>query len=253
VKKTFCLAGAIALLLGISIAARGQTEVTILVPNPIRRSIDKIVPGFESKTGYKLKVTYGKGMGTRDQVARGEFFDVSLMLPPYPEALASGNIDPGSERTLAGLLLGIGIRKGAPKPDVSTVDALKAALLSAKVVAYVDPTIGSDGSSTRIALDKLGVLEQVEAKAKLSPTASATGELVARGEADLCIYYVNEMGNPGLDVVGLLPSQYATPVNVVAFISTHTKNAQAAEALADYLVSPEAEASYAHDGLQPGR
>jgi molybdate transport system substrate-binding protein len=251
VKYLFSSVAACALLLGISLTAHAQTEVTLLVPNPFRRSVDELVPGFESKTGYKLKVTYGKGLGTRRQVSRGEIFDVSILLPPYPEALASGNIDPKSATTLASLTLALAVKKGAPKPDISTPKALKQTLLAAKTVAYVDPTSGSDGSATRDALQKLGVIDLIDSKIKLSATASVTGNSVATGEADLGIFYRNEMDNPGLDVVGLLPKQFATPVKVVAFISTHVKDAKAAKILVDYLSSPDAEALYEKDGLEP--
>src|SRR5580765_3539587 len=146
VKYLFSLVAAGALLLGISSTMRAQTEVTLLAPNPFRGSLDKVAPGFQSKTGYKLKLTLGKGLGTRMQIARGEMFDVSILLPPYPEALASGNIDPKSATTLANLQLALGVRKGTPKPDVSTPDALKQALLAAKTISIVEPTSGSDGA-----------------------------------------------------------------------------------------------------------
>jgi molybdate transport system substrate-binding protein len=242
-----------ALLLGISSSARAQTEVTLLVPNPVRRSLAKLAPGFESKTGYKLKITYGKGLGTKRQIARGENFDVSILLPPYPEALASGNIDPKSATTLASLTLALAVKKGAPAPDISTPKALKQTLLAAKTIAFVDPTSGSDGFATREALQKLGVIDLIDSKIKLSPIASATAEDVVKGEADLCIFYFNEMDNPGIEAVGLLPKQFAPPVKVVAFISTHANDAKAAKALVDYLASPDAEALYKKDGLEPAR
>lgn len=201
------------LLLGIWSSAGAQTEVTLLVPNPFRRSLDKLVPDFESKTGYKVKVTYGRSMGTRQQVARGEIFDVSILLPPYPEALGSGNIDPKSATTLASLTLALGVKKGAPKPEVSTPAALKQALLAAKTIAYVDPTVGSDGFATRDALHKLGVLDLIGSKTKLGANAGVVANFVIKGEADVRIFYLNEMGNPGLDLVGRLPKKFATPVN----------------------------------------
>jgi molybdate transport system substrate-binding protein len=253
VKYLFSFVAAGALFLGISSSARAQTEVTLLAPNPIRRTLDKVLSGFESKTGYKLKVTLGRGLGTRRQVARGEIFDVSILLPPYPEALASGNIDPKSATTLASLTLALGVKKGAPKPDISTPKALTETLLAARTVAFVDPSVGSDGFATRDALEKLGVIDLIDSKIKLAATASATADLVAKGEADLCIFYANEMESPDLDVVGLLPKQFAPPVKVVAFISTHAKDAKAARALVDYLSSPEAEASYKKDGMEPAR
>jgi molybdate transport system substrate-binding protein len=240
-----------ALSFGISSSACAQTQVTLLVPNPFRGSLDKLVPGFESKTGYKVKVTYGRGMGTREQVARGEMFDVSILLPPYPEALASGNIDPKSATTLASLTLALGVKKGAPKPDISTPAAFKQALLGDKTIAYVDPTIGSDGFATREALQKLGVVDLIGSKTKLAPNAGMVANLVIKGEAEVCIFYLNEMGNPGLDIVGRLPKRFATPVKVVAFISTHATDVKAAKSLVSYLASSEAEAAYKKDGLEP--
>jgi molybdate transport system substrate-binding protein len=252
-KYLISLVLAAAVLFGVSSGAHAQTEVSLLVPNPIRRTIAKLVPGFESKTGYKLNVTYGKGLGTRRQIARGEMFDVSILLPPYPEALASGNIDPHSATTLASLTLALGVKKGTARPDISTPKALKQTILAAKTIAFVDPTAGSDGSATREALEKLGVIDLIDSRIQLSPISSATGESVAKGEADLCIYYLNEMTNPGLDVVGSLPKQVATPVKVVAFISTHARDLKAAKALVDYLSSPEAEALYKNEGMEPAR
>lgn len=252
-KYLFWLMAAGALVLGVASSAHAQAEVTLLVPYPFWRSLNTLIEGFESTTGYKLSVTRGGGLGTRRQVSRGEIFDVSILLPPYPEALASGNIDPESATTLANLTLALGVKKGAPKPDISTPEALRQTLLAAETIAVVDPSIGSDGFATREALQKLGVIDLIDSKIKLSRFAGSTGELVATGEADLCIFYLNEMLNPGLDVVGLLPKEFATPVKVVAFISTHVRDARAARALIDYLSSPDAQALYEKDGLEPAR
>ena len=242
-----------ALALGVASSAHAQTEVTLLVPNPFRHSLNTLIEGFESQTGYKLNVTIGGGLRTRRQVSRGEIFDVSILLPPYPEALASGNIDPESATTLASLTLALGVKKGAPRPDISTPDALRQTLLAAESIALVDPSIGSDGSATREALQKLGVIDLIDSKITFARFARLTGELVVTGEADVCIFYLNEMGDPGLDAVGLLPKEFATPVKVVAFISTQVRDARAARALIDYLSSPDAQALYEKDGLEPAR
>lgn len=251
-KSLLSLVAVGSLLLGFSSGAHAQTEVTLLVPNPFRGSLDKLIPQFESQSGYKVKVTHGRGLGTRDQVARGEMFDVSILLPPYPEALASGNIDPKSATILARLTLSLGVKNGAPKPDISTPDALKKALLAANSIAYVDPNIGSDGFSTRTALQKLGVLDSIAAKTKLGATSNVAAELVAKGDAELCIFYYNEMlPNMNVDTVGRLPGEFANPGEIVAFISTHVQDAKAAKALVDYLSSSVVEASYQKDGLLP--
>jgi molybdate transport system substrate-binding protein len=253
-KRLLSFVAAVALLLGLSTGARAQTEVSILMPNPVRGALDKLIPQFESQSGYKVKLTHGRGLGTRDQVAHGEMFDVSILLPPYPEALASGNIDPKSATTLASLTLSLGVKKGALKPDISSPEALKKVLLEANSIAYVDPNVGSDGFSTRDALQKLGVLDAIASKTKLGANANAAAAIVAKGDADVCIFYFNEMlPNTSVDTVGRLPGQFANPGQVVAFISTHTQDAKAAKALLDYLSSPDAEASYKADGLIPGR
>jgi molybdate transport system substrate-binding protein len=251
VRQGFSFVAIGALFFAIPLTAGAQTEVSLLAPNPVRAEIMKVVPGFEAKTGNKVKVTFGRGLGTRDQIARGEKFDVSILLPPFPEALASGNIDPKSETTLAMLTLGLGVKQGAPKPDISTPEALKQALLAAKTIAYVDPMIGSDGFATRQTLEQLGVVDQISSKTKLSGTSRMAGNDVIAGNADLCIFYLNEMDLPGLDVVGRLPGKLANPGRVVAFISTHVTDAKVAKALVDYLSSPEIEATYKADGLEP--
>jgi molybdate transport system substrate-binding protein len=254
VKRVFLLGAVVAALMPGASMTLAQTEVSLLAPNPFRRTLDKVTGGFEPRTGYKLNVTLGRGVGTRQQIARGEMFDVSILLPPYPEALASGNVDPKSATVLARLVLAVGVKKGAVRPDVSSVEALRRALLAARTIAYVDPNIGSDGAATRDALQKLGVLDQVSGKARIAGTASASAELVGKNEAEICIFYRNEMGeNPNVDVVGTLPAAFAPPTDVVAFVSTHARDAVAAKALVDYLASPESEAVYAKDGLLPGR
>ena len=253
-KSVFFLGSMAAVMLGAASVALAQTEVSLLAPNPFRGTLDKVAGGFEPKTGYKLKITLGRGMGTRQQVARGEMFDVSILLPPYPEALASGNIDPKSATVLAKLVLAVGVKKGAARPDMSSAEALKRTLLAARTIAWVDPNIGSDGAATRDALQKLGVLDQISGKSRIVANAGAAAELVGKDEAEICIFYRNEMGaNPKVDVVGTLPAAFAPPIDVVAFISTHARDAVAAKALVDYLASRESEAVYEKDGLLPRR
>src|SRR6266852_3650124 len=111
-SSIFCV-----LMLGISDSARAQSEITLIAPGGIRAAIEQLIPGFESKTGRKVKATFGSGGGTRQQVARGEAFDVPIVQPPYPEVLASGNVVATSATPLANVAVGIAVRKGAPKPN----------------------------------------------------------------------------------------------------------------------------------------
>src|SRR6266849_5060747 len=115
----------VTLVLGSSNSARAQSEVTLIAPGGIRAAIEQLIPGFERKTVHKVKATFGSGGGTKQQVARGEAFDVPIVQPPYPEVLASGNVVASSETPLASVSVGVAVRQGAPKPDISTPDAVK--------------------------------------------------------------------------------------------------------------------------------
>ncbi|PYU27441.1 MAG: hypothetical protein DMG32_06985 [Acidobacteria bacterium] len=250
---------AVALLLGNSHGARAQTEITLLAPGPLgRETMDKLIAGFESKTGDKVKVTYGQGSrdtppyGTRQLVARGQALDVSIIFAPYPEAVSSGNVDPKSATTLARLLLGITVKKGAPKPDISTPAAVKRTLLAAKSIVIVDPAQGTLGGEAKDALKKLGLAEQVKPKMKIVEGSQEAEAMVAKGEVELFIGpQVSDRLRDGVDLVGGLPRGASTPVDAVGYVSTHAKDPAAAKALLAYLKSPEAEAAYKAAGMEP--
>lgn len=247
------------LLIGSAYVARAQTEITLLVPGPMgRETMDKLIAGFESKTGDKVKVTYGQGSrdnppyGTRQLVARGQGLDVSIIFAPYPQAVTSGNVDRKSATELAKIVLGMSVRKGAPKPDISTTTALKRTLLAAKSIVIVDPSTGTLGGQAMDALRKLGLVEQVKSKLKTvegSPDAEA---MVAKGEAELFIGpEVSDRLREGVDLVGPLPRGAATPIDVVGYVSAKAGDPRAAKALLQYLASPEAEAAYKAARLEP--
>ena len=114
-----------ALALGIASSARAQGEITLLAPGPIKEPLDRLLAAFETKTGTKVKVTYGGGVPTRKQVAAGQGLDVDILFAPFPEVLKTGNIVPGSATVVARVRLALAVKKGAPKPDISTPAAVK--------------------------------------------------------------------------------------------------------------------------------
>src|SRR5438046_1265787 len=140
-------------------------EVSLVAPGGIRAAIEKMIPDFEKKTGHKVKATFGSGGGTKQQVARGEPFDVPIVQPPYPEVLASGHVVAGSETPLATVAVAVAVRKGARKPDISTPDAVKRTLLAAKSISYPDPAGGTAACvSFDRTLEKLGIAQRLEPK-----------------------------------------------------------------------------------------
>jgi molybdate transport system substrate-binding protein len=228
--------------------------VTLIAPGGIGAAVNQLIPGFERKTGYKVKATIGSGLGTKKQVAQGEAFDVPIIQPPFPEVMASGNVVASSATPLASVAVGVAVRKGAPKPDISTPEAVKKMLLSAKSVSYPNAAGGAAaGVSFEETLKKMGIAEQMEPKLKRSQGGAAAMTMVAKGEVEIGLTFLSEMNEPGIDPVGPLPREISTPTSLVGFVSAHAKDPAAAKALLNYLASPEAVAVYKANGMQSGR
>jgi molybdate transport system substrate-binding protein len=242
---------ALFLVLGNSVSAHAQDEVTIVAPMPFRAALDKLIPGFENKTGYKVKVTNGTSLGTRDQAARGDAFDVFVVQPPYQEALASGNIVGDSATALARFVVAVCIRKGAPMPDISTAEAVKRMLLAAKSVTYQDPAAGTAGARVSEMFQKLGIADQMKPKSTITPNSGPAQASVADGDIDLCLAYLSDLRNPGIDAVGPLSREISTPNDMVGLLSSHAKDPVASKALLSYLSAPEAAAIYKAAGMEP--
>src|SRR3977135_1592725 len=120
-------------------SSANAAEITLVAPGGIRAAVEQMIPAFEKKTGHKVKATFGSGNGTKAQITKGDAFDVPIVQPPYPEVLASGNVVTASETPLAHVAVGVAVRPGTPHPDISTPEAVKKLLLSAKSISYPDP------------------------------------------------------------------------------------------------------------------
>src|SRR5436190_19046936 len=258
----------IVLVLGGWTSARAQGEITLLAVGPMRAPTAKIVANFEAKTGQKVKVTYGNGVETRRMVAKGQALDVSLIIAPFPGAIASGTIFPSSATLVASILTAVGVPKGRPKPDISTPAAVKKALLAAKSIGYEDPDFTVAGQGPWEALNKLGIADQVATKSQvelgpgaqgISPAATnnaiKTSKRLEDGDIDIGLLMLSDMlpEKDKYDIVGVLPREISAPVPVVGFISTHASDPTAAKALLQYLASPEAEAIWKEAGYEPHR
>jgi molybdate transport system substrate-binding protein len=244
----------LALLLAVSACARAQSDVTLIAPGGIKAALEIIIPAYERQSGQKVKATYGSGLGTKQQVVRGEVFDVPVVQPPYQDVLASGNVVAGSATPLASVAVGVAVKQGARKPDISTPDAVKRTLLAARSISYPDPAGGAAaGVSFDETLKKLGLAVPLQSKLKRAQGGAAAMAMVAKGEAEIGLTFVSEMNEPGIDIVGPLPAAISVPTSLVGFVSTHAKDPAAAKALLDYLSSPDAAAVYRSQHMQPGR
>lgn len=233
----------VAFALGISTSAGAQTRITLLSPDPLKREVDKIVQDFEMKTGIKVQESYGTGVGTRRTVQEGGALDVTLLFAPFDEALKTGNVDKSTQTVVARVRLAIAVKNGAPKPDLSNAAAVKKLLLNAKSLATVDPAQGSVGGAAMLAFEKMGITDQVKPKVKLYPGGGGVQNAVANGEVEVAVGpYLSDYRNPpsGLDLIGALPPDAATPVDITAWVSTNAPDKKAATQLIDYFKGKEA-------------
>ena len=222
-------------------------EIILVAPTGARMSIEQLAPGFEAKTGYKIKGTYAASGAIKKKVIDGEPFDLSILLMPIADALATGNLAESSLRPLGSVPIALAIKKGAAKPDVSTLEALKQSLLAAKAVSYPH---GAPGALSAVLVDdmlnKLGITDQVLPKVKPGGTGA-----VVKGDVDFALAFQPEINDPGVDIVGPLPAAASTPAPMVGVISSHAKNPDIAKALLDYLATPAAKAVYKSMGMVP--
>lgn len=242
------------LVLAVSSAARAQDTITLIAPGGIQAPFNELLPLFESKAGQKVQATFAAVGVTTKKVLSGEEFDVAVVQAPYNDVVASGNVAAGSATPLARVAVGVAVAQGAPKPDISTPDAVKRMLLAAKSVTYPNPALGSAaGTSFANTLKALGILQQVQAKAKLGQTGADSMDKVAKGEAEVGLTFISEMDVAGIDAVGPLPRQISTPTQLVGFVSSHAKNSAEANALLKFLSASDAAASYQAHRMQPAR
>jgi molybdate transport system substrate-binding protein len=243
-----------ALLLVLPAAASAQQVVTLVAPGGARAAIEAMIPGFESKTGFRVKATFGSGLGTKAQAAKGDDFDVQVIQPPFPAVLASGNVVVKSQTPLASVAVGVVVKKGAPKPDISNAAAVKKMLLAARSIAYPDP---SGGAAAGVSFDKtlaqLGIAAEVAPRLKRAKGGDGAMGMVAKGDAEIGLTFLSEMQTPGITVLGSLPADISTPTRLVGFVSSHTKVPDGASALLKYLSSPAAATIYRANGMVPDR
>jgi molybdate transport system substrate-binding protein len=217
-------------------------ELKLLTTGAFKQVVLALVPDFERQTGNKVTVINDTAGGVKARVEKGEEFDVAVATPKILEELAvEGKIIKGSEAKLANVGVGVAVKEGAPKPDISTVDAFKQALLNAKSVAYIDPKSGgSSGIYVDKLIEKLGIANQVRAKAKLKQ-GGYVAEYIADGSAELGIHQISEIVPvKGVTLVGPLPKEIQNVTTYAAGMVANSANKDAAAALIRTLSGPAA-------------
>ena len=230
-------------------------EVRVMISGGLSTAYNALVPEFEKATGNKVITAYGPSMGTTTnaipiRLERGEPADVLIMVGyALGDLIKQGKAAPDSRVDLVNSKIGVAVKAGAPRPDISSADAVKRALLAAKSVAYSDSASGVYVSTEMF--EKLGITAEMKDKAKKIP-ATPVAEIVARGEAELGLQQISELkAVTGVDIIGPLPEELQKVTVYSAGIATVSKEPEAGKALIKFLASPAAKQKIIDSGLEP--
>ena len=231
-------------------------DIKVLSTTAMKTVFEALSPGFERATGNRLAVELGPSLRLENQLAEGEAADVAIVSENGARDLVGrGRLVEGSTTEIAKSSIGIAVQKGAPKPDISTVEGFKRAMLAAKSIACSKP-VGGGQSGVHIArvFADLGITEQMAAKSKYGEGGAAglAGLVLMRGEADVAIQQMAElMAVDGIDVVGPLPAEIQMVTPFVAAIPVNASHPAAAKAVIAFLTTPEAKRALKAKGLDP--
>ena len=235
--------------------AAQAAELHVVSSGGFAAAYKALAPAFEKKTGNTLIVGWGPSMGdTPDAVParlkRGEKIDVVIMVGyALGDLIKDGKVTAGSRVDLARSGIGVVVRQGAPHPDISSVEALKTALLAAKSIAYSDSASGVYIANEMF--KKMGIADQVAGKARMIP-AEPVGAVVARGEAEIGFQQISELKPiKGIDLLGPLPADVQKYTIFSGGVVSGSEQAKAAAALLAFLASPDARPAVMDSGLEP--
>ncbi len=245
------LCGAVLGVLSMGQAATAG-EIKVLTTGAFKQVVVALIPEFEKVTGHKVVLDNGTVGQLTKRVDGGEAFDVLVLSPGGIENyIKSGKIAAGTKANLAKVGVGVMVKEGAPKPDVSSVEAFKQALLKAKSVGYIDPASGgSSGIYVAGLLDKLGIANEIKPKAKLKQGGHVS-DLVKSGEAEIGIHQISEIvSEQGVTLVGPLPAEIQNYTTYAVGLSGAAKDAEAAKAFIKVLTGPSLPAVLKSKGME---
>jgi molybdate transport system substrate-binding protein len=247
------VAGAILALL-VAGAASDAAEIKVYSTIGMRSVLEELKPKFEQVSGHKLDITWGLAGALTKRVADGESPDALVAIRGGVDGLVKdGRIAAPSAATLALSGVGVSVRSGRPKPDISTPEKLKEALIAAKAIAYSDPAKGgASGVHFAKVADRLGIGDLVKAKSKHPETAGLPGKLLLDGTADLAIAQVPELLEvQGTDLVGPLPGDLQNITMFAGGVVSGAKQPDAAIEFLKFLQTPDAVATIKAKGMEP--
>ena len=228
-----------------------SAEVKVLTAGAMKSVVLALQGGFEVASGHRLVVDHDTAGGLVKRIEAGEAFDMAIITPAAIDGLiGKGKIVAGSRAAVAKVGVGIAVKEGAPKPDLSSVEAFKRALLAARTVTYIDPASGgSSGIYVAGLLNKLGIADDIKPKERLQ-AGGYVAEKVAKGEAEIAIHQISEiLPVKGVTLAGPLPEEIQHYTVYAAGLSAAARDPGAAQAWIDYLKGPAASAAIEGRGM----
>ena len=240
------MAGAIGL---INPTAAHAADLRVLASNGVKAAVEELMPQLERASGSTLSIDFSTAAALRERIEKGEAFDVAILTDDAIDALIkAGKISRAQRARLARVGIGVGYRKGAPKPDVRTAASIKQALLSAKSIAYTEAGASRPGIDRMF--ERLGIASQLHTKSHLTAAGAAPGS-VGKGESDLVLTLVSEiLPEPGVELAGPIPPEFQTYIGFSASPSPKAAGSPAAAALITFMKSPAAAATYKARGME---
>lgn len=233
-------------------ASAQAAEIKVLTAGAFKPVVLATASAFEAQSGHKLVVENDTAGGLLKRISDGESFDVAILTPAaVKELTAKGRIAAGTAANLARTSVGVAVKEGAPLPDIATVSAFKAALLSARRVAYIDPAAGgSSGIYFSKLLETMGIADAVRAKAVLVPGGLVAQRLVT-GEADLAIHQISEiLAVKGAVLVGPLPAEIQSYTVYTGGLASAARDTEAGKTFLAFLRSDQARRILAEKGME---
>jgi molybdate transport system substrate-binding protein len=226
-------------------------EIKVLASNAIKEAYLELVPQFEKSSEHKVVTTWAGTVDIMKRMAAGETFDLVIMAgASLDELVKRGNIVPGSRVDLVKSGVGVAVRTSAPKPDISSGDALKKTLLAAKSVGL---STGPSGVYVAGLFQRMGIADEIKPKLKQVPPGVPVGTIIASGEAEIGFQQVSELIHvSGIDYIGPLPADVQHITVFSGGIHTGAKQPDAAKALVKFITAPAAVPVIKKHGLEPG-
>jgi molybdate transport system substrate-binding protein len=242
---------AVAIVASVIPAMADAVELKVIAGGSMTAPLNKLNPEFEKATGHKLSIHFDSTPNIIARVNAGTPFDVVVVpVDVFKDAAARAHFASGPTVDVARVGYGVIVRAGAPKPDISTPDAFKQAMLAAPSLAFL-PSSAAGAYVTKV-FERLGIAEEMKAKTKVQASPGQIPQAVAKGEADIGVFLSNVLIAPGVELVGPFPGDLQQELVFTSSVAADTREAEAAKALIDYLRSPAATAVIKAAGMTPG-